>query len=76
MEQKKTMNTAEYLEHLATEEKRSALLAEMEADPAKKKAARKNSARLKKLIKRVKKMAGGGIETATLKTEPIKEEEE
>lgn len=73
---KKTMNTDEYLTYLTTEEKRSALLADMETDPAKKKAARRNSAKLKKLIKRVKKIAGVGIETATLKTEPKEGAEE
>ena len=60
----KGMTTPEYLEHLATEEKRSRLLAEIETDPTKKKREKRRSQRIKKLIERVKAMAGAGIETA------------
>lgn len=60
----KKMTTPEYLEHLATEEHRSRILAEIETDPDKKKREKRRSQRIKKLIERVKAMAGAGIETA------------
>lgn len=69
----KTMNTAEYLEHLTREEKRSALLAQLEDDPAKKKAAKRANARIKRLIRHVRKLAGGGIETAEMKAKALPE---
>lgn len=60
----KGMTTPEYLEHLATEEKRSQLLAELESDPAKKAKEQRKSRNFKKLIQYVKRATGRGIETA------------
>lgn len=64
MKNEKGMTTEEYLKHLATEERRSRLLADLETDPTKKKREKRRSQRIKKLIERVKALAGAGIETA------------
>ena len=58
------MTSAEYLEHLAIEERRSRLLAWLESDPAKKAKEQRKNRSFKKLIQYVKRTAGGGIETS------------
>ena len=70
---KKRMDTKAFLDHLETEEKRSALLERTEKDPAKKKREQKKRKRISKLIERVKKAATGGIETADARSLPDRE---
>lgn len=60
---KKKMSSSEYLEHLATEERRSALLAYFTTDIEKKRQEERRTKRIRKLIQRVKAAASGGIET-------------
>ena len=62
--QDRGFTTEEYLEHLATEEKRSALLSKVETDPKKKQQARRDNRMYKTLIKRVRRITGCRIETA------------
>ena len=74
--EKKSMNTEAYLEYLTREEHRSRLLAELATTPAEKRAAKRENARLKKVMKYVRKLAGAGIETADAKTNMIQEDVE
>ena len=66
---KKVMNSDEYLQHLTTEKRRSALLESLEDDPVKRKNERKKQRKLDILIQRVKRM-GHGRETCTMITGP------
>ena len=61
------MNTEEYLDKLATEEKRTRLLADLEEDPKKKKALKRTHAKRKKLLEITKRLYGSMIETADAK---------
>lgn len=61
--QDRGLTKEEYLEHLATEEKRSRILSEIETDPKKRRQARRDNQMFKKLIMYVRHMTGG-IETA------------
>ena len=56
--------TNSFLEHLEIEERRSSMLADLEADPEKKQDAKKKADRIKRLRQRVKRMTGGKYETA------------
>ena len=60
----KGMTTTEYLERLATEEKRSRLKAELETNLHKKKMEQRKNQRIKNLIRRVKGLTKSGIEYA------------
>lgn len=60
---KTIIGTDAYLEHLLTEEKRNDLLAFFESDPGKKKRVQKELRRIRKMIHRVKRMAGIEIES-------------
>ena len=58
---KTIIGTDAFLEYLLTEEKRNNILARLESDPGKKKRVQKELRRIRKMIHRVKRMAG--IET-------------
>lgn len=60
----KGMTTTEYLERLATEEKRSRLKAELETNLHKKKMEQRKNQRIKNLIRLLKGLTKGGIEYA------------
>lgn len=53
-----------FLEHLEIEERRNSMLADLEADPEKKREAKHKADLIKKLRQRVKRMIGGKYETA------------
>lgn len=61
------MNTEEYLDKLATEEKRAGLQAWLEEDPKKKKSLKRAHAKKKKMLEIVKRLNGSMIETADAK---------
>ncbi len=67
---KKTMTSAELTDKLEREERKSRLLAELEDDPMKKRSILQKNRKTKKLLRLVRGISHGGMETsATMKPE-------